>query len=65
LGREILGYLVGLQPLLRGRITSIRLIISTPGGELLDAVINEPPDWLGVASPVACLVNKVDSEGGA
>jgi hypothetical protein len=65
LGREILGYLVGLQPLLRGRITFIRLIISTPGGELLDAVIHEPPDWLGVASPVACLVDKIDSEGGS
>jgi hypothetical protein len=42
----------------------IRLAITTPGGEILEAVAHEPPEWLWVAAPVECDLERIVSEDG-
>ncbi len=42
----------------------VRLSITTPSGETFEAVAHEPPEWLWVAAPVECDIERIVTESG-
>jgi len=62
---ELHGYVTGLEVRKAGMSVALRVTISIPSGGEIEAVVSDPPTWLGFGARVACNLERIRTERGA
>ncbi|MEM0444774.1 MAG: hypothetical protein QXO86_03120 [Nitrososphaerota archaeon] len=61
---EVHGYISGIRPRRAGKALIIEISISTLLGEVIDAVLHDPPDWLEIGSKISCKLERLPGQHG-